>query len=152
MKNLKGKFSVIVLIFYAFFTHNCEAQNTNKNFKGDWQIVKDGRQNVVYQEAFVNDDYIVFYDLNWGAQPRIKYYLKGESLFQSEFESDFEKVGTVQFNSKDEFVIKSKSDSVRYRRLMDGETSLGDYLNYEVSENEYRKSFIRRLETWESKR
>lgn len=136
-------------ILISFFLNiSCSGQSVDKNsFKGNWQIQKHDKYETIYQEMYINDSSMYFYDTNLGLMPTGKYYFKNNVLMHSQLGSDFEELGVVSFVNEEKMVFENKGVSIVYKRLH-AENLLGDLILMKIDNDNYSISFFDRYRKW----
>lgn len=143
MKNL-----TYAIVFISFLNISCNGQSLNKSsFKGNWQIQKHDNYETIYQEMYIDDSIMYFYDTNLDLMPKGKYYFKNDILMHSQLGSDFEELGVVSFVNEDKMVFENQGVSVVYKRLL-GENLLSDFILMKINNENYSSSFFDRYRKW----
>lgn len=126
---------------------SCNGQEIDKQkLFGNWSIKNKDDGTVNYLEIFINDSKMYYYDINVGLRPSSKYYIENGSIFHSQLNSEYEKIGEIFLND-DVLTIKG-SGKVLLLKKISGTQTLGRFVNKEIEKDVFWAAYLQRYEKW----
>lgn len=120
----------------------------SKAIQGNWQIYSNTVvDSVLYNEIFIDSDYIHVYMNPIGLIPSDQYYIEKDSLYLKESSSSsFSDTGKISF--KDSLMVINTGKGVVTYRKLDNELSLGKLKNSLIDDYVFGPAFYERMENW----
>ncbi len=126
---------------------SCNGQEVDKRkLLGDWAIKNKDDGTVNYLEIFIDDSKMYYYDINVGLRPSSKYYIKNGSIFHSQLNSEYERIGEI-FLDDDVLTIKGNGKTLLLKKISGTET-LGRFVNKEIKKDIFWDAYLQRYEKW----
>jgi hypothetical protein len=113
---------------------------------GSWAVINKNDGNINYHEIFINENTMYYYDINLGLGPSSKYYIEGNTLFHSQFNSEFEKIGKIILD-KDVLKIVGNNKVLLLKRVKSSKT-LEKLINESIDRDEFWEAYLQRYIIW----
>ncbi len=143
---IKIRFYLITIVILSQLI-SCSGQKIKKEkILGNWQVVNNDSNNIIYQEIFINDSNIYYYEINVGMRPKAEYYIENNILFHSQLGSKFDEIGELKIEG-DTLTISGYNHQVSWR-IINGPNVLERFVNNRVTKAEFWEAYLSRYEEW----